>query len=203
MLDHTTKNVTARYIIFDPEVYRKEVEAIGMVLTQAMGIDQVMVEAVDMPRITMIEEKRTQTKLKNVSLVQAWLDFRWSSKFDRDKEEMWESTFEKAFKPYQKKWIQNIRPFWIERHHKALTHEHGVTFGDLALVILNDVLEFAVHEYVDGKGKPVLAVNPAAAVLAERSEQFTRLAASLGFDKAKTNEEVRFIADTVCRLVRR
>jgi hypothetical protein len=69
-------------------------------------------------------------------------------------------------------------------------------------LILNDILEFATTEYIGAKGKPVLAINHAAAVLQERSDQFARLAATLEFDKAKTEVELRFLPNTVCRLLK-
>lgn len=105
--------------------------------------------------------EREHARLRSVTLEQAFEDFKAARKGLKERTLYdYGRLLTNAFEPWQKRPLVAITKDQVVRRHQELGEASGEAYANLAMRFLRSLLNFAMAQYEDGFGKPLLAENP-------------------------------------------
>lgn len=105
--------------------------------------------------------EREQARLRGVTLTEAFDDFKRARK-DLKARTLYDygRLLKVAFEPWQKRPLVAITKDSVVRRHRELGQASGEAYANLAMRFLRSIFNFAIPNYEDGFGKPLLTENP-------------------------------------------
>jgi hypothetical protein len=104
-------------------------------------------------------EKR-ERKIKGVTLATVFDTFMEGRALKSKTERDYRRVMAVSYPDWLQKPITSISKDMVVERHKKIGQERGEAFANLSGRTLRSVLNFAIAEYEDAKGKPVISVNP-------------------------------------------
>jgi integrase len=105
--------------------------------------------------------EREHARLKGVTLEQAFEDFRAARKGLKERTLYdYRRLLKNAFEDWQKRPLVAITKDQVVKRHTELGKESGEAYANLAMRFLRSIFNFAIPQYEDGFGRPLLTENP-------------------------------------------
>jgi len=106
-------------------------------------------------------EKKLE-RIRNVTLKDAFADFILARKNLKNRTKLdYQRVIDRYFKDWQNRQLMDITPDMVKKRHSWVGEGNGgKAQADGAMRVLRAVYNFAIGEYEDGKGHPVVTVNP-------------------------------------------
>jgi integrase len=106
------------------------------------------------------EERKTR-QARRITLAQAFEDFKQARKNLKPKTvASYQYHLDKCFSDWLRKPITQITKTMVSQRHRDMGESGTKAFANGAFRVLEAVLNFAIYQYEDGKGEPVLSNNP-------------------------------------------
>lgn len=110
--------------------------------------------------INPLDVKKTK-KAESVTLKEAYLKYKEARKNLKPKTIYdYDRVMEVAFEAWQKRPLNKITKDMVAKHYAKLGKSRGKAYANLAMRLLRAVFNFAIWQYEDSQGKPILSDNP-------------------------------------------
>ncbi len=141
----TTRVTIGKHGQITPEQARKEAQKLLGVMSTG---------------INPLDEKKAEI-VKGITLSQAYDDFKTARKNLKPKTLYdYDRIMETALKGWKRKPLIQITKEMVSRKHQKLGEESGPAYANLSMRFFRSVVNFAMDQYEDSKGNPIIRENP-------------------------------------------